>query len=42
MSIFARMLDGVKRVDVIGCYEMILSARSSQRSSRSIGLKAKR
>ncbi len=42
MSIIARTLDRVKGVDVISCYEMILSARSSQRSSRSIGLKVER
>ncbi len=42
MSIFPRTLDRVIRVDVIGCCEMILYARNSHRSSRSIGLKAER
>jgi hypothetical protein len=42
MSIFADTMNRVNRVDVIVCYEMILSARSSQRSSRSVGLKAER
>ena len=42
MSIFPRTLDRVIRVEVIGCSEMILYARSSKRSARSIGLKAVR